>query len=279
MRFALSWRAGLALLAVLALIGGGALWWLSRPAAPKDALEALKARGVVNIGVRADAPPFSALDGARIFIGYEPDIGRALASSLGAQPRFVTVDAESAPKLLENATVDFVIAPSNGLAWGGSAIRSIEPGYFASGLMAITLFVHPLLDWDDLRGASVCGLDGGTPAARTVEELGGQYIGFADVPTGLKALAAERCRAFVGDEIALAAATAGDLEHQYAMGLESIDPAPWMITVRAGDPVLGDAIGVQLAAWHRSGFLIRRARAWHLPESPYLEAMRSYYTE
>jgi polar amino acid transport system substrate-binding protein len=279
MRFALSWRAGLALLAVLALIGGGALWWLSKPAAPKDALEALKARGFVNIGVRADAPPFSALDGSRIFSGYEPDIGRALASSLGVQPRFVLVDAQTAAKLLGNRAVDFIIAPHNGLGRGGGAIRSIEPGYFASGLIAITLSVHPLLDWDDLRGASVCGLESGTPAARTVQELGGQYIGFADVPTGLKALAAERCRAFVGDEIVLGAATAGDLEHQYVTALEAIDPAPWVVTVRAGDPALGDAIGVQLAAWHRSGFLIRSARAWHLPESPYLGAMRSYYAE
>jgi polar amino acid transport system substrate-binding protein len=279
MRFALSWRTGLALFAVLALIGGGALWWLSRPVAPKDALEALKARGVVNIGVRADAPPFSVLDGSRIYVGYEPDIGRALASSLGVHPTFVTVDASTAPKLLENGAVDFIIAPHNGLAGRNGAIQSIEPGYFASGLIAITLSVHPLLDWDDLRGTSVCGLDGGTPAARTVEELGGQYIGFADVPTGLKALAAERCRAFVGDEIVLEAATAGDLEHQFATALEAIDPAPWMITVRAGDAVLGDAIGVQLAAWHRSGFFIRRARAWHLPETPYLGAMQSYYAE
>jgi ABC-type amino acid transport substrate-binding protein len=279
MRSLLSWRAGLALLAVLAVIGGGAIWWLSKPPAPKDALEALKARGVANIGVRTDAPGFSTLDESKIFSGYEPDIGRALASSLGVQPRFVLVDAQSAAKLLEQGTVDFVVAPQSGLAWSGGAIRSVEPGYFASGLIAITLAVHPLLDWDDLRDASVCGLDGGAPAARTVEELGGRYIGFTDVPTGLKALAAERCRAFVGDEIMLKAATAGDVDHQYVAGLEAIDPAPWMIGVRSGDPALGNAISAQLAAWHRSGYLISRARTWRLPESPYLEAMRSYYAD
>jgi ABC-type amino acid transport substrate-binding protein len=56
-----------------------------------------------------------------------------------------------------------------------------------------------------------------------------------------------------------------------------MDPAPWSLAVRASDHELKDRLAAQLAAWHASGFLIERATAWKLPDSPYLAAMRAYY--
>ncbi|MFO1186389.1 MAG: transporter substrate-binding domain-containing protein [Alphaproteobacteria bacterium] len=278
MRQYLSWPVGLGLVVLVGLVAA-LFWWQSRPAPPKDPLAAIKARGAITIGVRPDAPPFSGLDAAKNFVGYEPDIGRALAASLGVQAKFVPVDVQSASKLLLTGAIDVAIVPRNGLDQRNNGLRNIEPGYYASGLTAVAVSQRPLSTWEELKGERVCGLDAGTPASRTVKELGGEFVGFPDVATGLKALAAERCRAFVGDEVVLATATSGDPEHQFSRSLETIDLSPWMIGVRAADQALGDALAAELVARHRSGYFEERALAWRVPESPYLEAMRQFYSK
>jgi polar amino acid transport system substrate-binding protein len=279
MRQYISWPVGLGLLVVLAGLVGALAWWLGKPPAPKGPLEAIKAQGTIAVGVRADAPPFSVLDASKTFVGYEPDIGRALAASLGVEAKFVPIDAQSAAKLLHSGAIDIAVLPRGGADAQNSGLRDIEPGYFASGLTAVVMSARPLGSWEDLKGERVCGLEGGSPTSRTIKELGGEFVGFSDVATALTALSAERCRAFVGDEVVLGSATSGDPEHQFSMGLETIDLAPWMITTRASDTALGDALQIQLAAWHRGGYFLERAKAWHLPESPYLEAMRLLYTK
>lgn len=279
MRQYFSWPVGLGLVAALAVLVAGIIWWQGKPAAPQDALAQIKARGTIAIGLRPDAPPFSGLDAAKNFVGYEPDIGRALAASLGVQAKFVPVDAQSAAKLLSNGAVDVAIVPRDGLDAKTAGLRNIEPGYFASGLTAVASSQRPLGTWEELKGERVCGLDGVAPASRTIKELGAEFVGFPDVATGLKALAAERCRAFVGDEVVLSSATSGDPENQFSHSLDTIDLAPWMITVRAGDTALGDAIATEVAHLHKSGFLQERAQAWHLPESPYLASMRGLYAQ
>jgi polar amino acid transport system substrate-binding protein len=277
MRFFLSWRTGLALIAVLAVVGGGLAWWLTRPGEPKGALETLKARGAINIGVRAHSPPFSAVNGPGSFIGFEPEIARALASALGVRPHFVAIEPATAADSLQRGLVDVVFLPRGSLNMRSGTLRALEPGYFASGFNAVTLTGSTLTNWDDLKDLTICGLGGAGSAQRMVEELGGHYIAFEDMTAGLQALAAERCKAFVNDEVALSDVMKADAGHRYSMPLETLDLMPWTLTVRASDTQLADALAHQLAEWHKSGFLIERATNWHLPESHYLEAMRAYY--
>lgn len=277
MRQYFSWPVGLGVAAVLAVLVAAIFWWQSKPSAPKDPLAAIKARGAIAIGVRADALPFSGLDAGKAFVGFEPDIGRALAKAIGVQAKFVPVDAQSAAKFLLNGAIDIAIVPRDGLDQPNNGLRNIEPGYYASGLTAVAMSQRPLGAWEELKGQRVCGLKGGMPASRTVKELGGEFVEFPDIATGLKALAAERCRAFVGDEVMLASATAGDPDHLYSMSVDTIDLSPWMITARVADQALADAIAKELVSWHRAGFLEERARAWHVPESPYLASMRDFY--
>ncbi len=275
----LSWRTGLIALAALLVVAGGLLWWATRaPPPPKDILGAIKSRGTVSIGVRSSAAPFSDMDASGGFVGYEPDIGRAIASALGAKAKFVVVDASNATKFLQRGLIDVAIVPRDGLDIHDTSIHPIDPGYYASGFKAVSLASKPLKDWEDLKDANVCVLRGNTPAERMVTEFGCHNIAFPDVANGLQALQAERCVAVVTDEVPLSAAVKADSAHQYSMALETMDLSPWSITVRAKDAPLADRIGADLAEWHKNGFLIARAAAWKLPDSPYLGAMRSYYS-
>jgi polar amino acid transport system substrate-binding protein len=271
-------RLGIAVVAavLLAAAGGGAAWWFFRPPTMIDTLTALRARGKIMIGVRADAPPFSAMNDNKTFVGFEPDIGKAIAAAIGVQAQFVSVDYGNAIDYLKRNVVDFVILP-HAEDKSDPAIKSIEPGYFASGFNAVSLRESGLTKWEDLKGQAVCGLRSNTAAEQIVSELGGNYIGFTDSNSAIQAVAADRCRAFVNDEMALSDVIDSDVDKRYALAFDTIDPAPWTIAVRAADASLAEFVTHEIVEYHRKGFLIAQAQVWGLKPNPYLDSMKQAY--
>lgn len=276
-QFFRSWQGIVLLVLVLITAGGGAAWWLTRPPPVPDPLSAFKQRGVIAVGVRIGAAPFSAIDKQHAIVGYEPDIAAALASSLGVKAKLVSIDDTNGADLLHRKVVDFLIIPRAKINLKDVGIRLIEPGYYASGFNAVALRGGALHKWEDLKGQAVCGLEANEPASQIVEELDGDYIAFPDRATAFEALLAERCVAFVSDEVSLAEALKDDVDQRFSMVFDTIDVTPWTIAVRAEDQALGDFIAGKLADYHRSGFLLERAATWHLPANPYLAAMRQFY--
>lgn len=277
-QFLRSWQGIVLLVVVLIAAGGGGAWWLTRPPPTVDPLSVFKQRGLIAVGVRIGAAPFSAMDSHQTIVGYEPDIATALASALGAKPKFVALDDTNGADLLRRKVVDFLIIPRANINPKDPGIRLIEPGYYASGFNAVALRGGELHKWEDLKGQPVCGLEANAPASRIVEELGGNFIAFPDRATAFEALLAERCVAFVSDEVSLAEALKDDVDRRFSMVFDTIDVTPWTIAVRAEDVALGDFIAGKLAEYHRSGFLLERATTWQLPANPYLAAMRQFYS-
>ena len=92
-------------------------------------------------------------------------------------------------------------------------------------------------------------------------------------------MAAERCAAFVSDEVALTDALKDDVDKRYTIAFDTIDVTPWTITIKATDVGLAAVLSARLIDYHRTGFLIGRAKTWALPPSPYLAAMHQYYKQ
>jgi polar amino acid transport system substrate-binding protein len=276
--FLRSWQGIVLLVIVLIAAGGGGAWWLTRPPPVVDPLAAFKQKGVIAVGVRLGAAPFSAMDNHHVIVGYEPDIAAALASALGIKAKLVAVDETNALDFLRRGVVDLLIVPRTGADLRDPTIRRMEPGYYASGFNAVVLRGRGLHAWEDLKGQPVCGLEANAPAQQIIEELGGNYIALADSASALEALTAERCGALVSDEVGLAEALKGDTDGRFTMAFDTIDVTPWTVAARASDIALGDFVAAKLADYHRTGFLLERASTWQLPANPYLAAMRQYYS-
>jgi polar amino acid transport system substrate-binding protein len=218
------------------------------------------------------------MDSHHIVVGYEPDIAMALASALGVKAKLVAIDDSNALDFLRRGVIDLLIVPRTDADLRDPTIRLVEPGYYASGFNAVAMRGQALHAWEDLKGQAVCGLEANAPSQRIIEELGASYIAFPDRATALEALMAERCVAFVSDEVGLAEALKDDSEHRFTMVFDTIDVTPWTAAVRAADTALGDFVASKLTEYHRDGFLIERASTWQLPANPYLAAMRQYYS-
>ena len=89
---------------------------LAIPVAPAlaDALDEAAARGTLRLGVRADAPPFSASVEAGRYEGYSADLCRAVVEAAAAKagrpirPDYVTVDAGNRLSLLAEGKIDLL---------------------------------------------------------------------------------------------------------------------------------------------------------------------------
>lgn len=76
----------------LGLLGGAAaLAMAGRARAAEDSLDAIKSKGVVNIGCEATYPPFSFRRGMEI-VGYDVDVARLVFAPLGVKPNFVDTE-------------------------------------------------------------------------------------------------------------------------------------------------------------------------------------------
>ncbi len=94
-------------LSALLLLGAAAL----APApANADALEDIKAAGVINVGVFSDFPPFASATTDLTLQGYDVDVATAIAESLGVTLNLVSVTGQNRIPYLEDGRVDILMS-------------------------------------------------------------------------------------------------------------------------------------------------------------------------
>lgn len=76
----------------------------------QQALEALKKRGSIKIGVPADLPPFGLLDPDKRLVGLDVDMANLVAKSLGLKAELVPILSADRVPWLQQGKVDLVIS-------------------------------------------------------------------------------------------------------------------------------------------------------------------------
>jgi len=95
-------------LALAALFGVLAL--ATRIPASAQTLDDIKKRGVINIGTLVDYPPFGLLDSSGQPVGYDPDLARKFADSIGVKLNLVPVTSANRIQYLLSGQVDALFA-------------------------------------------------------------------------------------------------------------------------------------------------------------------------
>ena len=76
---------------------------------PQSALERVRAKGRLRIGIDATYPPFGSIEGGE-FSGFDVDLARAIARDLRVQPELVNASFEGVFPALQNGSFDAVIS-------------------------------------------------------------------------------------------------------------------------------------------------------------------------
>src|SRR5215470_3838556 len=106
----------------------------------ESSLDAIRARGVIRIGVKADAPPFGFLDAQGRPVGFEIDLARFLARVLFDDDRraqLVPVTTATRFGALQTGVVDLLIATITATEERRSQAELSEPYFRSASLMLI----------------------------------------------------------------------------------------------------------------------------------------------
>jgi polar amino acid transport system substrate-binding protein len=266
-----------------ALVGLTALFGLALPATATepDPLDAIRQRGSIAIGVKADYPLFGQLGADGRPEGMEIDLARDLARRLGVQARLVVVTSANRLQRLEDGTVDLVFATLGDTEQRREIVTMIEPNYYASG---VNLMVPPdsrLRDWSELRGQKVCATQGAYFNRQLAERYLVDLQLFGNNRDAKLAVRAGRCVGWAYDDTAIASDLTTPEWAGWRMPLRSALVLPWALALPriARDSQLQRAVEEVVAGWHRDGTLLQAERRWNIPQSEFLSRTNALWTE
>jgi polar amino acid transport system substrate-binding protein len=257
----LALATGIAALAATAVSGGAAA----------DAIDDIRKRGKLIVGVKADYAPYGFLDSSGKIVGLEPDLAQDVADTLGVQLELVPVVSSNRMQFLEQGKIDVMIATMTDTAERRGVVQIVDPNYYSSGTNILTK--GNFARWEDLEGAPVCGIQGAFYNRKTSEEFGAEIVAFKGTAEALTALKQNRCVAFVYDDSFIVSRLAEAEWEGWSMPLPTIDDAPWGLAVRKGEPALAALISGLAVNWHLSGRIIELEKKYGLEPTPFAQKM------
>ena len=242
------------------------------------AIDDIKARGTLIVGVKADYKPYGFRDPSGAIIGIEPELAQDVATALGVKLELVPVVSSNRMQFLEQGKIDLMIATMTDRPDRRKVVQIVDPNYYSSGTNVLSLKTAGFKKWEDLKGKPVCGIQGAFYNKKTQEEFGAEIIAFKGTAEVYTALKQGQCVGFVYDDSALIAQLQ-DTEQwgDYEMALPTIDDAPWGLAVQLGADDFAKMMSDTITAWHKSGRILELETKYGVANSPFATAMHDKY--
>jgi glutamate transport system substrate-binding protein len=129
----------------------------------------------LRIGVKADQPALGLRLADGRFAGFDVDVATYLAAKLGVQPdriTFVPVTSATREKVLENGSVDMVIATYSITPERGTLVTFAGPYYVAHQDTMVRGNETAIHTVHDLKGKRLCAAAGSNSWKRVTQQLG-----------------------------------------------------------------------------------------------------------
>jgi polar amino acid transport system substrate-binding protein len=242
-----------------------------------DALDDIKAAGVLKVGVKADYKPYGFRDPSGAIVGIEPELAKDVADRLGVKVEYIPVVSSNRMQFLEQGKVDLMIATMTDKPDRRKVVSIVDPNYYSSGTNVLALAKYGLKEWEDLRGKPVCGIQGAFYNKKTAKDYGAKIVAFKGTSEAYAALKGGNCVAFVYDDSAIVAKTKDPEWEGYEMPLQTIDDAPWGLAVQLGETKFHELMSDQIVSWHKSGRILELETKWGVENTPFAKAMNKKY--
>jgi len=252
----------LALLALLLL----ALWPQDQAVQQQAAARRIIASGVLRIGIDPSYPPFATWQ-AEHLVGFDVDLGHALAEALGLEARFVPLSFDGLYDSLQTVQVDIVISALVYNPARTAQVAYTRP-YYDNGLLLVSPAQAPLEDMSalpSLRLAYQYGSEADTEARKWARRI----ADFATLPYELPTHALDALCLGQADA-ALVEATTYFLHARQAR--EQGPPCPtqaryithntYVIATRLDQSALRDALDGLIESFQRTGRLDALRALW-----------------
>lgn len=244
-------------------------------------LDKIKQRGKVTIGVLVGGGPFGSIDPSnQQFVGWNPELARALAKGLGTEVELVQVQTATRVQFLISGKVDLLIASMELNPERGEILGYAPTPFYRVGGTAATLKTSGISKWEDLRGKTVCVSQGSSYAKPLGTDYGAVVQGYKSSSESLLALKGGNCVAAVHDATLIHPLLRTNTEwskHHAPIAAELL-PAPSVVWTRKGETDTIAAVDKVVRDWHRSGWLIETEKRLGItPANPLLVELQAKY--
>ncbi len=266
----MNWKQILGAMVFSATLASGTSAWA-------DAMEDIKAAGVIKVGVKADYKPYGFRDPSGEIVGIEPELAKDVADKLGVKVEYVPVVSSNRMQFLEQGKIDLMIATMTDKPDRRKVVDIVDPNYYSSGTNVLAPKKAGLKEWTDLKGKPVCGIQGAFYNKKTSQEFGAEIVAFKGTAEAYAALKQGNCIAFVYDDSAIVAKANEEGFEDYEMPLKTIDDAPWGLAVKLGEENFKKFMSEQIVEWHKSGRILELETKWGVENTPFAKAMHDKY--
>ncbi|PYE15692.1 transporter substrate-binding domain-containing protein [Paraburkholderia silvatlantica] len=238
-----------------------------------DALAQIKQAGVIKIGVNTDYKPFGMRNESGQSVGIEPDLAKDIGKRLGVKVEMVPVQTSNRIQYLQQGRIDLIFASLTFNQERAKVVSFIQPFYYAGGTGLLLKKGLGITKWEQLKGRTICGVQGAYYNRAVTEKYGVNVSAFADLSQATNAMLNNACIGIVEDSTV----TGQLLRDPKLSGFDSPVPvddlSPWgmaVTTANANTP-LSKFLSDTVASWHKNGDLIAEERKWGLPPSDWLQ--------
>ena len=247
------------------------------PASAQNALEDIKKRGTLIVGVKADYKPYGFRDPSGAIVGIEPDLAADVAKRLGVKLELVPVVSSNRMQFLEQGKIDLLIATMNDKPDRRKVVYIVEPSYYSSGVNILTPKTAKLKEWANLKGKKVCMIQGAWYNKQIQQDYGAEIVAFKGTAEVYSALKGNDCVGFAYDDTLVMANLLEPEWKDYEMPFKTILDDPWGLAVKLGEESFYKMMSNTVADWHRSGLLMQLEKKYGLGNTAFAVKMNADY--
>ena len=246
-----------------------------------DRLQEIQDRGHVIVGVKEDYSPFGFRNSEGTLAGYDVDVARGFADAIGVEVQLVPVTSANRLQKVGRGEIDIVAATMGDTRSRRELVSMIEPQYYGDGANVLLRDNARIGTWAELRGQTVCGLQGSLWNRLAKQRLLLDVTSFNSTREAGQALRNEHCVGWIYDEVLLLHELETGEWDGFSVTLPTRFVLPWAVAIakEEGGGRLDRLMGDTLAQWHRDGFLQSLEEKWGLPPSPFLRDARTTWQE
>ena len=262
----------------LAAVAAGSVLAILGTAAAADGVDAIKQRGTLIVGVKADYKPFGFRDPSGAIIGLEPDLAADVAKRLGVKLELVPVVSANRIEFLQQGKVDLLIATLSDKPERRRVVQAIDPQYYSDFVNVMLPKTSGITDWAQLKGKPLCATSGAWYNKDIARTYGAEIVAFDGSEKPLFALKQGNCLGYVYDQSMLQGKLLDeDWKAAYALPLKGILDAPWMMAVAPGNTSLQTMMEATTKDWMKTGLIVAEEKKWGIEPTSYSKAMHEKY--
>lgn len=243
-----------------------------------DVLDAIKARGTLVVGVKADYRPFGYRDPSGTVVGIEPDLAADIARRLGVKLELVSVVSSNRIEFLQQGKIDLLIATMSDKPERRRAVQAIDPPYYSDPVNVLLSKKSGVSTWEDLRGKQLCGTSGAWYNKDVTRTYGPEIAAFDGSEKPLFAMKQGNCIGYVYDQTFVQGKLLeDDWKSDYAMPLKGIMETPWIMAVALGNEGMKTYLEGVTKDWMKTGAIVALETKWGIKPTDYSMQMHEKY--